>query len=282
MKTTKPYQSPFPLNLRYSPVNWLIVNWAYNGTRFADCGLPEPAPCPPEREPSPTPCTPLRVQEAIDTYDWERWLPEVIVGIENPDEEIAANYVREAAINFAKRSRVLQRELLIALQPGVCTYPLEPYDGEEIIGVVGLALDDGKPCSCQSHCSGFMPNGVAFTLDPRRKELHLEAPHGGRCCDRPQTLRVLVWASPSEDACAQDVFLYDNYRETIAQSARYRYANAVHFRDRLLMASLQDEQGKFERAIARAKRDAMEPHSWAITQTGSGMWGPRKASRGMR
>ena len=63
---------------------------------------------------------PLPIQEAIDTYDWERFLPEIMVGIDDADDEIAANYAREAAIEFAKRARVLQREVVVRLEPGVC------------------------------------------------------------------------------------------------------------------------------------------------------------------
>lgn len=266
-------------NLRYSPVNWLIVNWGFNGTRFDDCGLPEPPPCPapvPEREP---PCTPLLVKEAIDTYDWERWLPEVIVGIEEPDEEIAASYVRETAIDFARRSRVLQRQALIPLQPDVCTYPVEQYADERIVGVIGLALDDYAPCACTNHCSAFMPNDVDFTFDAARSQIHLESHQPRGRCHNSRVLRMLVWSAPAEDACAQDVFLYDHYRKAIAEEARRRYARAVHFRDRNLMMFLPKDVD-FEVAVARAKTSAMATHSWAVSKPGSGMWSLNPPSRG--
>ena len=60
-----------PTALRYSPFNWLIVPWSFNGQRFADCGLPSPAPCEEPTEDSPAPCRALPIQEAIDTYDGE-------------------------------------------------------------------------------------------------------------------------------------------------------------------------------------------------------------------
>ena len=138
----------FPTNLRYSPFNWLVIDWSFNGQRFADCGLPKAPECPEDPEESPAPCRALPIQEAIDTYDWARWLPEVIVGIEDPDEEIAANYVRQAAIDLCKDGRVLQREVVVELQPGVSVYPVFPYEGEQIIGVIGigsLARDVGYP-----------------------------------------------------------------------------------------------------------------------------------------
>jgi hypothetical protein len=135
--------------LRYSPRNWLIVDWSSHGRAFAECGLPPPIPCLTGGESCGDACAhPLPITEAIDTYDWERWLPEVIIGIDDPDEEIAANYVRQAAIEFCKGGRVLQREVVIELESGVTRYPVFPYDGEQIIGVIGMRAGDSDACSC--------------------------------------------------------------------------------------------------------------------------------------
>ena len=163
-----------PTHLRYSPVNWLIIDWSFNGQRFSDCGLPSPPPCEEPTEDSPAPCRALPIQEAIDSYDWARWLPEVIVGIEEPDEEIAANYVRQAAIRFCKEGRVLQREIVVELQPGVTTYPVFPYDGERIIGVIGMRMDGGNACGCNG--TGGSYGSMEWQLDVARNELQL--------CDR--------------------------------------------------------------------------------------------------
>lgn len=260
----------FPQNLRYSPVNWLIVDWGFNGQAFSECGLPQPDPCPEPKPGQPEICCPLPVQEAINTYDWDLWLPEVIVGIEDPDEEIAAHYVRAAAIDFAKTARVLQRQIVIPLQQGTCTYSLEPYEGERIVGVIGAAVDDCQPCPCSNGCTVVMPNGLSFRLDPARNELTLES-YAGDCTCASKLLRVLVWSAPTEQACAHDVFLYDNYRSEITAAARLNYAKAVHFRDRLLMQSLPS-QGQIETAKATAKLRAGSSHSWNKMRPGSGMW----------
>lgn len=254
-----------PRNLRYSPVNWLLVDWGFNGEAFANCGLPEPRPCVDGKEPSEAPCVPLPITEAIDTYDWARWLPEVMVGIEDPDEEIAASYVREAAIEFCRGGRVLQREVVIPLQSGVNTYPVIPYEQEQIVGVISATLDQRQSCSCSG--TGGDAYGIRFALDTARNEIHVER-HG---CEEGRLLRVRVWASPTEDACEHDVFLYDNFRRAIAQGARRQYANAVHFRDRLLMMSLP-VAGEFERDMLMAKTKAVRKPSSSKRQVGSGMW----------
>lgn len=265
-------QSQFPQNLRYSPVNWLIVDWGFNGVAFDNCGLPQPLPCPEPKPPRQAPCVALPVQEAIDTYDWAKFLPEVLVGIDNPDEDIAANYIREAAIEFSRRARVLQRQVLIPLQPKTCTYPVEPYAGEQIEGVIGAAYAEGPACGCSAQCGGFLPDGVAFTMDIARNQLYLEGPGGGACCSNPKTLRLLVWASPTEDACAYDQFLYSHWRRVIAQHARRNYALAVHFRDRELLRSLPTP-AEFERDVAMAKIKSMQKNSWDKFAPGSGLWG---------
>lgn len=262
----------FPTNLRYSPFNWLVVDWSFNGQRFADCGLPKPAPCDEPSEDSPAPCRALPIQEAIDTYDWARWLPEVIVGVEDPDEEIAANYVRQAAIEFCKEGRVLQREVIIELQPGVTTYPVFPYEGEQIIGVIAIATPAGT-CGCSGAQTSGASGDVRWSLDVARNELHLSgAPAAG-------LVALLVYAAPAEDACAHDVFLYDRFRADITLGARRAYALAVHFRDRYLLASLPPAD-EWERRKLLAKTKAVRGAPSGKMQPGSGMWGSGRGTSG--
>ena len=253
-----------PRNLRYSPVNWLVVDWGFNGRAFNDCGLPQPRPCDEPEEGTPAACRPLPITEAIDTYDWERWLPEVIVGIEDPDEEIAANYVRQAAIEFCKGGRVLQREIIIDLQPHENTYPVFPYEGEQIIGVIAANLDDFGCCDCSGGLRGSA-FGIDYSLDVARNEVTVN----GRC--GTGRLRLLVWAAPTEDSCAHDRFLYERFRYDITAGARLMYATAVHFRDRPLMASLPTGDS-WQRSIITAKRKAVSRPTANRQRPGSGMW----------
>ena len=252
-----------PTALRYSPFNWLIVPWSFNGQRFSDCGLPSPAPCDEPAEDSPAPCRALPIQEAIDTYDWARWLPEVIVGVEEPDEEIAANYVRQAAIEFCREGRVLQREVVVELQPGVSVYPVFPYDGEQIVGVIGLRTAGGG-CDCRG-TSGTV-DGMDWLLDTARNELHVQGP------TRNGVMTLLVYSAPTEDACAHDVFLYDRFRADITLGARMAYVQAVHFRDRALLGSLHPAS-EWERRKLLAKTKALRAPSSSQMRPGSGMWG---------
>lgn len=225
---------PFiPQHYRYSPINWLIVPWNDRGHQFNDCGLPQPRRDVPNMTPEfgPECCEGLPVQEAIDTYDWARWLPEVMVGIESPEPEIAASYIRETAIEFAERSQVLQRRVYIQLQPNTNVYPIEPYIGERVVGVIEVrpVIDPIFTWVVPTNA----PRRMSAAFDPARNTVTV---HNAESCG---TLEILVWATPTEDACAQDVFLYNNFRRQIAQTARARYALAVHFRDRELMRTLR-------------------------------------------
>lgn len=258
-------------NLRYSPVNWLIVDWGFEGKAFNDCGLPEPQPCLTEGHDCDGPCQAiLPIREAIDTYDWARWLPEVIVGIEDADEEIAANYVRQAAIEFCNGGRVLQREVVVELQPDESTYPLFPYEGEMIKGVIGIMAEDGCRCGTHSGCCSGWVGGVDWVFDVARQQVTVSGPCKG-------LLRLLVWSAPTEDACEHDVFLYDNFRREITAAARLYYANAVHFRDRLLMSSLPTKDS-IDRAIVLAKTRVMTRPNASKAQGRSGLFGSRCGS----
>ena len=260
-----------PRHLRYSPFNGLVVDWSDSaGTAFNDCGLPEPAPYVNPSHGCDTWCTArFPIGEAINTYDWARWLPEVIVGIEDPDEEIAASYTRQAAIEFCTKGRVLQREVVIELQRGEQTYPVFPYEGERIVGVIGIKIDNGCCGSIAPAgrcCNGWL-GGIDWALDTARNELTL-----GALPSNTGLLRVLVWAAPTEDACEHDVFLYDAFRADITLGARLYYANAVHFRDRLLMASLPTKDS-FDRAIVLAKTKAVARPAASKQRAGSGLFG---------
>lgn len=228
--------------LRYSPVNDLIVTWNMHGQPFNNCGLPKPRPAPEHRPSREVDCCgTLAILIEPDTYDWARWLPEVIVGIEDPDEEIAASYVREAAIEFAARARVLTRKLEIKLECGVTIYPVPCFDNERLGGLHHLEVFAGD----QRIPENFIKKG----FDARLGTVFIEVQEGSKA-------ELVLYAVPTEDSCAQDVYLYDAFRRAIAQEARSRYVRAVHFRDIALVRSLNSPQ-EFDRSIALARSKVM-------------------------
>lgn len=261
--------------LVYSPVNFLAVDWSMGGKRFERCGLPKPRPCqePDKREPECPEALPLPAP--IITYDWDRWLPEIIVGVDDPTEEIAADFARAAAIEFCKQTRALQREIVIPLQHGEHTYPVPAVEFENVIGVIGAGINDEPRCRCQhDHHHGWLHNGVQYLFDQARSEIHLKVE--GHCCyhhhHHRDVLRLLVWAAPKEYACEFDSFLYEYFRNEISLMARHNYVRNVHFRDTMLVGSLMARY-EVERLWAQAKIRALSSHSFAPVNGRSGLFG---------
>lgn len=235
--------------LRYSPVNWLIVDWS-----FPVCGLPQPQACPPAATSTTasTACVGVPMAVVPDTYDWARFLPNMQEGLEDPDDDICADKIREAAIDFARKSWVLQREVSFVLQKGETFYPVTPLDGERIAAVVGVK-QERTGCA---PCSGFMGRtntGVEFDL--RQNGVHITSDQSCLCRNAGQVVTILVVAVPTEDACQYDVLLYEQFRSVITAEARRRYVRAHHYKERMLLNAQSSEQD-FERAALIAKRDA--------------------------
>lgn len=269
--------------LVYSPVNFLAVDWAMGGKRFERCGLPHPRPCqqPAKHEPECQEALPLPTP--ITTYDWDRWLPEIIVGIDDPTEEIAADFARAAAIEFCKSTRALQREIVIPLQHGERSYPVPAVEFENVLGVIGAGINDEPRCRCQhGHNQGWLPNGVQYLFDQARSEIHLMMDGGCRCHHNTRDmLRILVWAAPKEYACEYDSFLYEYFRNEITLMARHNYVRNVHFRDTMLVGSLKALH-EIERLWAQAKIRALSSHTFAPVSGRSGLFGGGQRARRFR
>lgn len=274
--------------LRYSPVNGIIVDWGIGSQPFALCGLPTRACEGPPPTPEPPPCDGGQtVVEAVDTYDWHRWVPEIVVGLEGANEDMAASYARRVAIEFATKSWVLQRQVAVSLQPGVFRYPVEPFEDERAIGVLSIDSDKGG-CAC-SNCAGIFIGDVH--LDQARQELVFTPPAGACGCHMgqggPNHLLVTVWASPTEDSCRHDVFLYERYREQIARGARGRFMAEAHaygaYKTNRGYASARGDQLMFNRAdraeaqlredIRKARVEATAPVSASMQQQPPALWG---------
>lgn len=244
--------------LRYSPVNHIIVDWGVNGVPFGMCCMPEPN-CP---APSPVPPqTPdccggeLPMPEPVDTYDWYRWVPEIIVGVNEADEDMAASYARRAAIEFARKSRVLQRQIAIRLQPGVHRYPLEPFEDESVQGVLRIEGPTGC-CSCESE-TGPVDIGVV-SVNVATQELRIQ-PGASSCgCHTgrkgPEWILVTVWSAPTEDSCKHDVFLYEQYRRQVTLGARAWFIKEAHsmgiYKTQRGYANYRGDESMYRRADA--------------------------------
>ena len=263
-------------SLKYSPVNGIIVDFGIGSEVFSACCMPTlPETTYPPVATAADCCGPEQVIELVDTYDWYRWVPEIIVGLESASEDMASAYARTAAIEFARKSRVLQREVLVQLQEGVYRYPLTPFEDESVQGVVSIDSAAGS-CQCESSSKGTYIGEVAINI--ARQELTLSHTQSGGACGchvngrGPEWLKVTVWAAPTEESCKHDVFLYEQYRTDIQYGARAKFLADAHAynsyktsrgyasaRGDALMFNRADKmEAMFNRAIVKARVQAYE------------------------
>jgi len=218
--------------LKYSPVNGIIVDWGIGHEPFNIGCLPKPvcpgpAPVPPPAQDCPCGTEPM--VEEVSTYDWYRWVPEIIVGIAEASEDMAASYARRAAREFAQKSWVLQRQIAIRLQKGVYRYPLQAFPDEQVQGVLRIESAQGG-CSCET-TTGPVNIGTV-RVDIASQELRIDPGHQSCGCHTgrhgPEFLLVTVWSAPTEDSCKHDVFLYEQYRREITLGARADFISEAH------------------------------------------------------
>jgi hypothetical protein len=259
--------------LQYSPVNGVIVNWGVRGEPFGMCCMPQPdCPAPPVTAEGAPPCAPLPVVEPVPTYDWLRWAPEIMAGVENVPADMAASFARRAAIEFSRKARVLRRVVTLRLQPGVFRYPIDSFEGERPVGV--LSVDSaGGPCRCDGADGVFIGR---VGVDAARHEITVNPEPGACGCHMragsgPDWLLVHVWAAPTEDSCAHDAYLYEAWREDITFGARAMLMDDVHSfgayktnrgyassrGDAFVVSRAQALRAEFDRRARRARVEAV-------------------------
>jgi hypothetical protein len=233
----------------------MICQWGINGQAFDICCMPKPKCEGPTPVPPPPDCgcgeTPII--EPVDTYDWHRWVPEIIVGFAEASEDMAATYARRAAREFAIKARVLKRQIYIRLQPGVYRYPIEAFAEEDVQGVNSIESAQGM-CSCECNSHGINIGHVSVNV--AKQEIQI-TPTGGSCgCHvsghGPEHLLVTVWSAPTEDSCKHDVFLYEQYRREITLGARADFISEVQaygsYKTTRGYASFRGDQMMFNRS----------------------------------
>ena len=250
-----------------SPFNGLVINWAaHNGSPFANCGLPAPLPCVNPPLPREEACTPLPMGEVIDTVGWDIFLPEIIVGIEDPDEDIAANYIRATVIDFTRDTDILQRGYSFLAQAGVNEYYIPSFEDENINKVIGIDIQ-GVGC-CQLNKNRLY--GINFYYDRSRQLLSIDTDTQQLC---GKVITIVFAVSPTELACVVDKYVYDYYRGAIEQRARFNYVRAVHYNDRALMQStMVNNNYEFDKQRARNFATTQTTRTNTIKRRRGGMW----------
>jgi hypothetical protein len=165
--------------LKYSPRNGIIVDWAHGSQPFSMCCLPQRDCTPPTpAKPAPACTTALPMAETVETRDWHAFVPEILAGISGATEDMAAAYARQAGIEFAQKAWVLQRDVVMELQPKIYRYPFEPIGEERVVGALFILSSEG-PCACNGSGGVFIGE---VSVDQSRQELVLANTVRAGCC----------------------------------------------------------------------------------------------------
>lgn len=186
------------------------------------------------------------------TVALDLFLPEIMLEIPELPDDIAMHYVREAAIEFAARSHVLERTVTICTQDCVEDYILEPPDCTRLVSVQGICAEggcgtvtrlSGPPCGVQcggAYCWVEQPNIIHITGGAARYQVRISV-----------TLK--------RDACDVPEMLYERYKPDI-QAGAFGKLYAIPRRPWSSQNISDARRAEFDRRIAAAGIDRMMGH----------------------
>lgn len=188
----------------------------------------------------------------VEFISLTEFLPRVTLIAKGVPDDVALEYLRQAAQTLARDSLLLKRELRLDVQAGVRDYYLDNGDAEQVHYVDEIHLGKRKPCS------GFHYKPMryfacgAFTFEPNDKIILQKAP----LADAENQLYVRYFAMPTQNACEVDKLLFDRYHDVVVNGAlsqlllmrQYAFADPQ-------MAMMYERH--FKQGIAQAKIDVM-------------------------
>lgn len=182
------------------------------------------------------------------------FLPRVRLVAKGVPEEVALEFLNEAALAFARQSGVLKRRLVLDVQKGVRDYYVQAGEHEQIALVRELAYGCGRdwtvsPCAvpergCRHDLFGFEPPDKVWLKDVPK-------------ADKEAAVKLEYAAMPRPDACMADRLLYDRYQDGVVAGAlaHVLLMRAYEFADARLAAVYE---ARFARAVSEAKIDMAE------------------------
>lgn len=169
--------------------------------------------------------------------------------------DMLAHYVREAAIDFAARSRVLLREILVKVQACIPNYLVEPDDCMDISAIVGVK---NLQCGRAALYRRFNSYNCCTTCSPHR-QIEWKIPDTIWIAPVPTQAEDMIlkcYVKPKRDACELDTVLLSEYKDAILHGARYRLYS-ISNRAWTSREAARMSQVEFERSIASARADKL-------------------------
>lgn len=182
-----------------------------------------------------------RRNKIIEYVSYDKWLPNIrILSPEIPDS-ILLDYIRRGCIEFAKKSKVLMRNVNVNLEPCVADYYPCLGEHERIDRVRMLSVNGQCYASEGDTCTWGVGNYKFWFHPPVSLEIHPAPKRGSNgSCSLGEQMIFSVVAVPSEDSSYVDKFIHDRYFEAIEH-----YAVA---KTRLIPNSSDDESSRTDRA----------------------------------
>lgn len=152
-----------------------------------------------------------------DTVSLDDFLPYIQPQAPNAPAEMAAHYVRLAAIQFCRETQLLKERLCVDLQEGVHDYCLE-LDGCDlnIVSLTNVCMRGRQGAALRSMpCGTDNVSGCAYFYTHPHDLVVWPAPSS----DEPGGLCADAVLAPGQDACELPRRLYDDFAEVIGDGA---------------------------------------------------------------
>lgn len=204
--------------------------------------------------------TKLRAEVPVKRVGWDKFLGNVVYEAKGVPDDVAADYVRSAAIHVARRTGFLKRRYFMDVTPGFEDYYPQIHESEELNHLSMACLDgqcvelNGRPhCSAQWLC-GCGYASLSFELPD---VLRLEGLAScARSCSRPLgQLEVYGTVFPSETACEFDELLFRYHHAAIkARALSELFKIAGRPWTNFALAKHWENQSALERAWAKTEQ----------------------------
>lgn len=214
--------------------------------------------------------------DSLETVSYGLLYPSLLSVIPNTGTQWLDYALNQAAIDLARRTRVLRITMVQDAQAGVVDYPIELPDGYEIIYVEDVCINGEKPapsrdlpcnvvnpedgtctiqwpqsCAFSPTCCGNPGAGQFNVLDNGASITLSQAPR----YDGPMGVRIEVSIVPSRTACALPKIMYERYSRAIVDQAISQLALSPEAKG-ISAGKLKALDRRAEISTKRAKLDA--------------------------
>lgn len=151
---------------------------------------------------------------ATGSLGWDAFIPYIAPYVKGAPDVLMAHTARLAAIEFARDTGIITRDIFISTQAGVQDYPLEIDDCYSVVLIRAVCVDC-KPLKIirDSSCTSQCLRGYRYVA-PR--DLYIYPAPDSDGCDN---IRVTATVIPGQDSCEVDPILYNEFAELIGEAA---------------------------------------------------------------